>query len=105
MHHPIDDRDVEQKDEIAEQLKILMNNKTAKRIDVVLGDTNCGLKTFDPELDTPELNIGRWILVKKIAILKDKWIKYVNMMQLHSLEKRRNGNKNFMGAPRKQTNE
>ena len=52
MHHPIDDSDEEQKDEFAEQFKILMRDKNAKRIDVVLGDTNSKLKTFDPEIHT-----------------------------------------------------
>jgi len=60
MHHLIDDSDEEQKDEFAEQFNLLMRGKNGKRIDVVLGDTNCELKTFDPEIHTPEFNIGRW---------------------------------------------
>ena len=60
MHHPIDDSDEEQKDEFAEQFKILMRDKNSTRVDVVLGGTNCKLKTFDPEIHTPESNFGRW---------------------------------------------
>ena len=59
MHHPTDDSDEEQMDEFAEQYKILMSDTNSKRIDVVLGKTSCELKTFDPEIHTPEY-IGRW---------------------------------------------
>ena len=41
IHHPIDDSDEVQKDEFAEQFKILMRDKNAKRIDVLFIGKSC----------------------------------------------------------------